>query len=244
MPKGAPAKLTATSRPEAPAAADTAASTPVPEAEEGVTNAETSPNLQAVPSPCNTSNRNDENECALNDLCNCVECTIQTYKDLKDSNATYQTTKEALNHVKELIAGFGVYSDPDLGTLGLPPLDNPGGMHTSEVLAETQGEHAGICYRQGKTSTDPQGRYHEKRNINFATYHIKCMVSRSSARKTAKALQKISLVLLNETTSDDQQLCARNLPAAPLTNAMQQRIASFLHLSIRRFTYIKRRPPR
>ena len=94
MPKDAPAKITATSRPEAPATADPAAAKPVPEAEEGVTNAETSPNLQAVPSPCNTSNLNDESDCALNEHCSCIECTIQTYKDLKDSNATYQTTKE------------------------------------------------------------------------------------------------------------------------------------------------------
>ena len=39
MPKDAPAKITATSRPEAPATADPAVAKPVPEAEEGVTNA-------------------------------------------------------------------------------------------------------------------------------------------------------------------------------------------------------------
>ena len=176
MPKGAPAKITATSRPEAPATADPAAAKPVPDAEEGLTNAETSPNLQAVPSPCNTSNRNDDNECALNDHCSCVKSTIQTYKDLKDSNATYQTTNEALNHVKELIAGFGVYSDPDLGELGLPPLDDPGGI-LPKYSQKHKENHAGIRYRQGRASTDPQGRYHEQGNINSAGIFLNAVLA-------------------------------------------------------------------
>ena len=127
MPKGAPTTSTAVSRPEAPAAADSAVATPVSDAEEGVRRADISRNLQAVISSCNTSNLNDENERALNIYRNCVEC-IQTCKDLKDSFATCQTTEEALNHVKDLIAGFGVYPDPDLGTLGLPPLDDRGDL--------------------------------------------------------------------------------------------------------------------
>ncbi len=55
-------------------------------------------------------------------------CASSPPPDLKDSIAACQTREEALNHVKDLIAGFGVYSDPDLGTLGLPLLDDRGDL--------------------------------------------------------------------------------------------------------------------
>ena len=41
--------------------------------------ADISPNLQAVVSPCKTSNLNDENDCAQNEHCSCVKCLFQTY---------------------------------------------------------------------------------------------------------------------------------------------------------------------
>ena len=196
MPKDAPSKITATSRPEAPATADPAAAKPVPEAEEGVTNAETSPNLQAVPSPCNTSNLNDENDCALNEHCSCIKCTIQTYKDLKDSNATYQTTKGKLSHVKELIAGFDVYSDPDLGTLGLPPLDDPGG-----ILPRYSQKHKEIMleYATGKVE---QAQTHREDIMNKATLIL-----------LKNFLERINAVLATEInyTTDNKLKCAWTL---------------------------------
>ena len=99
----------------------------------------------------------------MNKHCSCIECTIQTYKYLKDSNETYQTTKEKLSHVKELIVRFGKNYDPDLGTLGLPPLDDPGG-----ILPRYSQEHKEIMleYATGKVE---QAQTHREDIMNKAT---------------------------------------------------------------------------
>ena len=65
--------------------------------------------------------------------------------------------------MKELIAGFGVYSDPDLGTLGLPPLDDPGG-----ILPRYSQKHKEIMleYATGKVE---QAQTHREDIMNKAT---------------------------------------------------------------------------